>query len=77
MSDTFDELDIELYAESWEYLNRDNIPIAKKVQKLVSEGVLPDAIGQRVRGTLGAHREPFVKRCELAAKYLYSQKVKA
>lgn len=77
MSDTLDELDTELYFESWEYLNREHIPIAKKVQKLVNEDVQPEAIRQRVIQRIGQHREPFAKRIELAARYLYTQKPKA
>src|SRR5687768_7201877 len=76
MSSTLDEFNIELWQESWEYLNTDNntIAIAKKVQKLVNEDWKPDAIKQHVLQQLGKHREPFAIRCELAAKYLHATK---
>lgn len=77
MSDTLDELDIELYAESWDYLNTNNIPIAKKIEKLVNEGVSPDVIRQRVMQRIGQHREAFAIRVELAARWLYAEKKRA
>lgn len=74
MSSTLDELDIELYSDSWDYLNREQIPIAKKVEKLVNEGMPADAIRRHVMSKIGKHREPFAKRIELAALYLYATK---
>jgi hypothetical protein len=77
MSSTLDELDIALYEDSWDYLNREQIPIAKKVEKLVAENMSPDAIRRHVMNTIGQHREPFAIRCELAARYLYATRQRA
>lgn len=74
MSDALNELDTELYSEAWDYLNREQIPIAKTVQKLVGENVSPEVIRQRVIQRIGKHREPFALRVENAAKYLYAMK---
>lgn len=74
MSSALAELDITLDSESYEYLAREYIPIAKAVEKAVAEGVQPDVIKRRVLQRLGQHREPLAIRCEAAARYLYTQK---
>lgn len=77
MSQALAELDITLDSESWDYLNREYIPIARSVEKAVAEGIQPDVIKRRVLQRLGQHREPLAIRCEAASRYLYALKAKA
>lgn len=77
MSNALLELDVTLDSESWDYLNREYIPIAKSVEKAVNEGIAPDIIRRRVLERLGQNREALAQRCENAARYLYATKAKA
>jgi len=49
----------------------------KVIERLVREGATADQIKHQMGRRVGPEREPFVKRCEGAARYLRANKAEA
>lgn len=77
MSDAIDEFELAVLAEAWDYLQTDDLAFALKVEKAVKAGATPEQLSRRFLGIAGEHRGARAKRIENAARYLWSQKVKA
>lgn len=74
MSDTLDEFEMAILEEAWEYLQRDNLAFALKVERAVKAGAKPTELSRRFLGTAGEHRNARAIRIENAAKYLERNK---
>lgn len=74
MSDEWDDFDMGIYEEAWDYLNDNDPSMAIKVSKMVKQGKSPEEIKRRFIHIGGAHRFMKAQRYENAAKYLYSLK---
>ncbi len=74
MSDVLQEFDMAVLEEAWDFLQRDNIDFAIKLEKAVKAGATPDQLTKTFLRTAGEHRGARAKRIENAAKYLYAQK---
>lgn len=74
MSDALDEFDLAVLEEAWDYLQRENIAFALKLEKAVKAGATPDQLCRRFLGTAGEHRGARAKRIENAARYLERSK---
>lgn len=76
MSDALIEFDGAVLEEAWEYLKRDNLSLALKVEKAVKGGATPEQLSHRFISVAGEHRATYGKRIENAARFL-SQQVRA
>lgn len=74
MSDILDDFDMAILEEAWDFLQRENIAFALKLEKAVKAGATPDQLKRRFLGTAGEHRGPRATRIENAAKYLERSK---
>lgn len=77
MNDELDEWDVAVLEEAWEYLQKDNIEFATKLERAVKRGKSSDELVRRFLRLAGEHRGPKAKRIENAALYLHIQKLKA
>lgn len=74
MSDTIDEFELAILEEAWDYLQRENLVFALKLEKAVKAGKTPEQLTRTFLGTAGEHRGARAKRIENAAKYLEHSK---
>lgn len=77
MNEELDEWDVAVLEEAWEYLQKDNIDFATKLERAVKVGKSPDELVRRFLKLAGEHRGPKARRIENAARYLQTQKLKA
>lgn len=71
MSDALDEFEMAVLEEAWEYLKRDDLSFALKLEKAVKAGVTPEQLTRRFLGRAGEHRGARAKRIENAALFLH------
>lgn len=76
MNDELDEFDNGILEEAWEYLQKENLSFALKLEKAVKAGASAEQLSRRFLGIAGEHRGLKAKRIENAALYLQTQKVK-
>lgn len=74
MSERIDEWELAILEEAWDYLQRDNIEFAIKLQRAVNAAKTPEQLAHTFLSTAGEHRGPRAKRIENAARYLEQQK---
>jgi hypothetical protein len=74
MSDALDDFELAILEEAWDYLQRDDLVFALKLEKAVQAGKTPEQLSRMFLRTAGEHRGPRAKRIENAAKYLERSK---
>ncbi len=77
MNTALDEFDVAVLEESWDFLQRENLTFALKLEKAVKAGATPEQLCRRFLGTAGEHRGARAKRIENAARYLQGVSVSA
>lgn len=70
MSDVLDEFTQAILEEAWEFLLRDDLAFALKLEKAVKAGATPEQLCRRFLGTAGEHRGARAKRIENASRFL-------
>jgi len=70
MSDTHDEFELAILEEAWDYLQRDDLVFALKLEKAVKAGRTPEQLTRMFLRTAGEHRGARAKRIENAARFL-------
>lgn len=70
ISKSMDEIDSAINADSWEWLQADNAPLANAVKAEVKRGTKPKRIRQYLLGKIGIHRAALAYRVEQAAAHL-------
>lgn len=74
MSDTLSDFQIAILEEAWDFLQRDNLNLAVKLEAEVKAGKTPEQLSRTYAGVAGEHRAAYAKRIENAARYLHALK---
>jgi len=77
MSDVLDEFDLAVLEESWDFLQKDNIEFATKLERAVKRGKSADDLVRTFLTLAGEHRGARAKRIENAARFLWAAKASA